>query len=72
MGQVGDGAMLDLALVAIGLAQQGAGIRFAIAVNGGDINVHSGYYHSHIRIDSQDHIMQYLVDTNYAIACVTP
>ena len=43
LAQVGDGAVFDLAIFAIGFAQEVSGIGFPFASNSGDVHVHCGY-----------------------------
>jgi len=43
MGQVGDGAMLDLAVLAVGLPQQIAAIGLSTPSGSGGIDIHNGY-----------------------------
>ena len=41
--EISDGAMFDLAVVAIRFPQQIAGVGFAALANAGDIDIHGGY-----------------------------
>jgi hypothetical protein len=50
-GEVGDGAVLDLAVLAEGLAQQDAGVNFVLGLNFAGVQIHGE--HAFIRIDLQ-------------------
>jgi hypothetical protein len=65
MGEVGDRAMLDLARLAIGLAQQVAGVGFAVQSGGRTIDEHYDYEHA-IKINKIHGTPSLLVATFFA------
>ena len=63
-GKVGDGLVLDLAILAEGAAQQMPNVSFVAALGGGGVDIHAGYHKREI-IFCQQNIIKYLCWLHY-------